>query len=124
MRLHQFETDVGMVWVDLDQAHTIKRHEKFPKQRSVVAMPNGCVVVYQPVEDVVALISPPAAPDTYEEELRERKGTVAKMLRDGEIRIRVDELDRALAAWADCSPYESFLRWAFARRREIDAGKL
>lgn len=71
MRFHKFETPAeqsGEAWVDLDRIHAIMPDPLRPS-RTICATPSGAITVRMPVDEVLQLISPPAAPDTYEEDL-------------------------------------------------------
>lgn len=92
MRFHQFQnTRGGLVAIDLDAVWGVC---PLGGNETTIYAGGGCFSVKGAVEDVLALISPAAAPDTFEEEIRERKSTIANALRDGERRIRLDELER------------------------------
>lgn len=68
MRFHKFETrSQGLIWIDLDQVHGLKAGDF--SNHTKLATPSGFAEVMMPVDDVLALISPPAKPDTYEEQL-------------------------------------------------------
>ena len=105
MRFHKFDRLNGPIWVRLDAVD------------SLIAAPGGTEIhiggwthlVSMPLEDVLALISPPAAPDTYEEELRDRLGKIrAKVVEPEPFKVldpvqqvdamllaaRLDEIDR------------------------------
>ena len=78
MRFHKFERLQGPVWIDLDRVETL-----IPSPGGTEIHIGGWVhQVYTPLEDVLALISPPAAPDTYEEELRDRLTAIRSKVAD------------------------------------------
>ena len=63
MRFHEFltpEEEAAKGWIDLDRIHAICPHRLHP-ERSVIATPNGAVVVRMPVADVLALLRPAQA---------------------------------------------------------------
>ncbi len=65
-RFHRFNGDIQDVWIDLD-AITMLKHRGIGTQ----IMTGGySQEVYMGVNDVLALISPPAAPDRFEEHIR------------------------------------------------------
>lgn len=69
MRMHKFKTiSEGEVWINLDQVTAVCQSARNPDCCSVIASGTWHSVSAR-VDDVLALISPPAAPDTYEEEL-------------------------------------------------------
>ena len=126
MRLHKFPKSrhTDEVWINLDAISGV-----LPARMGGV----GCILhigdcqweVKEPLDDVLALISPPAAPDRYEEELRNRSAIDPELTRrianladaerakiraagpgmriysdrENEIRGRLDELDQVMAAY-------------------------
>lgn len=79
MRFHKFTTrQGGDIWVDLDQVHAVRGGGKCTE----ILMHAWTHVVDLEVADVLALISPPTAPDTYEEELGARIGTIRNKVPD------------------------------------------
>lgn len=74
MRLHKFETpNAGPVWIDLDAVVSVRRGGLADTESEITAG-NWTHLVAMPLDDVLALISPPAAPDTFEEKLAQSKG--------------------------------------------------
>jgi len=131
MRFHKFETlKDGLVYVDLDAVHAISP-SRSTNLWTRIAVPSGFIEVQMGIDDVMALISPPAATDTYEERLADHMDALRKQggqgplnevkappnmskrttdglelepphvavdvsaaLKQGERRIRLDELER------------------------------
>lgn len=93
MRFHQFQNvRGGFVAIDLDAVWGVC---PLGGDETTIYAGGGCFPVKGAVEDVLALISPPAAPDTYEEELRDRMDA---------IRAKVVDLPEAAAPYRcpDC----------------------
>lgn len=70
MRMHKFKNQNADVWINLDAVAIVQ-----PRgiTRTIITTNGWVQEVDGFVEDVLALISPPAAPDTYEEELVAKK---------------------------------------------------
>lgn len=76
MRMHKFKTVPGqaigtVAYVDLDAVSAVMAG---PGLQTVLNLPGGGpLYVDMPIDDVLALICPPAAPDTFEEDLARRR---------------------------------------------------
>lgn len=147
MRFHKFDYpkagrgQATEVWIDLDAVVSVRRGGLADTESEITAG-NWTHLVAMPLEDVLALISPSAAPDTFEEDLaahmaklREQGGQgplnmapppvsvdISEALEQGERRIRLDELYRLANRFVDplgLSPLTSYID---ARRAEIEHG--
>lgn len=149
MRIHKFTTKQGEpIWIDLDQVHAVRSRDG---RTTEILMHSWTHLVDLEVIDVLALVSPPAAPDTYEQELRERinklgsamaecskaKATLTDIpehilrdpVREALRAARLDEIERfekavlgAYVAAAERKPITSwFENHINARRAELEA---
>lgn len=156
MRFHKFKgRDEGYVWIDLDKVVYVTdeiggepREDGRPLCSMLMQGLNASLWVAESAADVLALIQPSAAPDTYEEELavqkrmneyraaaakRSRKNFIDRVIERGLGPVppptaaaieRLDELDRTariLLGAADAY----WPRWAkdiIARRKEEITG--
>jgi F420-0:gamma-glutamyl ligase len=81
--MHKFDTpSQGYVWINLDQVTTVTRSHAGDGAYAVLQVFGSHWTIAMTVDDVLALISPAAAPDTYEGELAQAKAA------------RIDELYR------------------------------
>lgn len=116
MRFHQFQNvRGGIVAIDLDAVWGVC---PLGGDETTIYAGGGCFPVKGAVEDVLALISPPAAPDTFEEGLArmpESTGISERLARLDELeRFRV--LIRSGCSWG-------YLDHHITRRRtEIEQG--
>lgn len=139
MRFHQFQNiRGGMIAIDLDAVWGVC---PLGGNETTIYAGGGCFSVKGAVEDVLALISPPALPDTFEEDLaahmaklREQGGQgplnmapppvsvdISEALSQGERRCRLDELDRLMNMFKDPFGFNPVTRYVDARRRELEA---
>lgn len=116
MRFHKFKTRPDQAigdhaYVDLDQIHTVMPGVG----GAVIGLPGGPLWLDESVADVLVLVSPPAAPDTYEEEIRDRMAAIrakvvdlskpvdiSEALEQGERRYRIAELKRLDEVASEC----------------------
>lgn len=79
--------------VDLDQVCSCEQHPDDARITQLWLPYHVTIAVDMPIDDVLALISPPAAPDPYEAELAER---IEAMRQQGPDKIREAWLNRPL----------------------------
>lgn len=139
MRFHKFTggLDSRELAVDLDQVLACEQASDSPSKTELWLPDRVTINVNMPLDDVLALISPPAAPDTYEERQAEAQRAAeqyqaqlakqAKAIRNagpGPISIKdfklTTEADAEAQAFADSPTEENYnaLRAAVERKNE------
>lgn len=142
MRFHKFETPVSAeVWLDLDAVQGLR---EAGRGRTEILIGSWTHLVPMPLEDVLALVSPPAAPDTYEEGLAKHMDALRKQggqgplnewnvayakthplgptsIREADRAGRLDELER-VQRWLDqpLIPPDNIAKYLAKRRAKIE----